>query len=191
MVEGDGEVRAVPELIRRIGYQLDPPVYPEVPEPVLVKRQQIVKQDYLERFMRLATLKLEDRPGGVLLLIDAETDCPAELGPRLLGWAQASHPQTAIGVVLAKRMYEAWFLAAAESLRGRRDLRDDLVAPDDPETTGGPKAWLREQMPPNRRYDEVRDMVALTAALDLELARTRSPSFDKCWRVIKALLTGD
>jgi hypothetical protein len=42
-------------------------------------------------------------------------------------------------------------------------------------------------MEPGRKYVEVLDQPALTARLDLELAR-RSDSFDKCYRDIRRLV---
>jgi hypothetical protein len=92
-----------------------------------------------------------------------------------------------IAVVLAKREYEAWFLAAAESLRGKRGLPDDLQPPDDPEAIQGAKEWLRARMPTDRKYGAVLDQPALTALFDMDAAR-RLGSFDKCYREIVRLL---
>lgn len=88
------------------------------------------------------------------------------------------------GVVLAVREYEAWLVAAASSLRGRSGLPDDLEPPPDPEAIGSPKAWLDRRM---RGYSETTDQPALTAHLDLDLARA-APSFDKLVREVTRLL---
>ena len=90
--------------------------------------------------------------------------------------------------MLAHQEYEGWFLASAESLRGRRGLPSDLLPPDAPEAIRGAKEWLRQRMPKNRRYAETADQVALTGAVDFDLARSRSDSFDKCYREIERLL---
>lgn len=42
-----------------------------------------------------------------------------------------------VSVVIAKKEYEAWFLAAAKSLAGQRGLSDQLDPPLDPESIGG------------------------------------------------------
>jgi hypothetical protein len=81
-------------------------------------------------------------------------------------------------IVIAKNEYEAWFLAAAESLRGQRRLADDIESPRDPEAIRGAKEWLRERMPARTCYSETVDQPALTAIFDLQAAR-RSPSFDR------------
>jgi hypothetical protein len=93
-----------------------------------------------------------------------------------------------ISVVLAKREYEAWFIAAAESLRGHCGLSQEMIADLNPEGIRGAKEWLRRHMPQSRRYAETIDHPALTAVFDLQAAR-RADSFDKCYREIVRLLT--
>ena len=92
-----------------------------------------------------------------------------------------------IAVVLAKHEFEAWFLAAAESLRGERGLRSDIDPPSDPEAIRGAKEWLYNRMQSGKTYRSKRDQPALTARLNLEQARN-ADSFDKCYRDIVRLL---
>jgi len=91
-------------------------------------------------------------------------------------------------VVFAKREFEAWFLAAAESLRGQRGLPDDLAGPPDPEAIRGAKEWLQSRMPHGQSYSESSDQPALTATFDMNAAR-RADSFDKCFRELVRLLS--
>jgi hypothetical protein len=93
-----------------------------------------------------------------------------------------------ISVVLAKKEYEAWFIAAAESLCGECGLPQDLVGDPNPESIRGAKEWLSKHMPQNRRYAETTDQAALTNVFDMHAAR-RADSFDKCYREIIRLLT--
>jgi len=90
------------------------------------------------------------------------------------------------GIVIANREFEAWSLAAAESLAGRRGLRPDLQAPADPESIRDAKGWLSQRM--SARYSGTIDQPALAATMDLALARERSPSFDKLVRDLERLL---
>jgi hypothetical protein len=83
--------------------------------------------------------------------------------------------------------YEAWFLAAAESLRGRRGIALDMPIPPRPESIRDAKGWLSEQMGRNRRYEETSDQAALTAIFDLDAAR-RAHSFDKLYREVSRLI---
>lgn len=90
-------------------------------------------------------------------------------------------------VVLAKTEFESWFLAAAESIAGRRDLPGDLAAPTDPESVRGAKEWLSARMPAGRSYRETRDQAALASVFDLEAAKARSASLRKLWRDLETL----
>jgi hypothetical protein len=142
----------------------------------------------LQRAVQLGTLKILQTGmfGVILVLLDADDDCPAELGPRLL--RQISRPDVAAGVIVAKREYEAWFLAGAQSLRRHRTVSDTAAAPADPEGIRGAKQHLeRHVLVPDAVYQETVDQPALTAALGLEEARA-APSFDKLCRDLCRLL---
>lgn len=186
IVCGDGEGEAVPMLIRRIARVLDPGLVPIVHPVLRVPESRLVKQGELERTVELAANKLSGQ-GGILILLDCDDGCPADDGPKLLKRAVATRGDLPISVVLAKREFETWFLAAAESLRGRRGLSDDLTAPLDPEAVRGAKEWLADRMLPNQSYSATTDQPAFAALFDLETAR-RADSFDKCYREIVQLL---
>ena len=115
IVEGHGELDAVPILLRRIAAAALPAGAVDVRSPIRVDRRKIVKAAELERAVELAARKA-GAGGRILILLDAEDDCPAELAPDLLRRARAARGDRAIRVVLAKTEYEAWFLAAADSI---------------------------------------------------------------------------
>ena len=141
-----------------------------------------------ERTGRLRELGCESRrPGGrILVLLDANGDCPAELGATLLQRARAARPDLLIEVVLAKCEYESWFIAAADSLRGTRGISSAANVPPDPESIRGAKEWLRARM--SGPYSPTADQAALTARFDMTAARRRAPSFDKMWRAVSVLM---
>jgi hypothetical protein len=142
---------------------------------------------YVEKAVERLTRQLR-APRGILILIDADTDCPAELGPTLLERARGARPDIPIGLVLAKREFEAWFLASIESLRGQRGISEDAAMTAGPEDVRDAKGRLTRMMVGSGAYHETRDQPALTAIFDMNLARKRSDSFDKCWREIERLL---
>ena len=188
IVTGDGEVQAVPILVRRIAQQVAPLAVIDCPRPFRSKQDRLVRHpEELERAVQYARLQIERR-GAILVLIDSEGELPCVRGPELLQRARRAAAGIDVGVVLAHREFEAWFLAAAESLRGQCELPLDLVGPPDPERISDAKGWLRARMPRARRYRETRDQAALTAGLDLQAAR-RAPSFDKCYREVARLIT--
>ncbi len=186
IVEGHGECEAVPILVRRIAQTLDPALAPLVHPVIRVPASRLVKQGEIERAIELAARKNAGR-GGILVLLDCDDGCPALDGPALLKRAATTRPNLPVSVVLAKREFEAWFLAAAESLRGRRGLPADLIGPENPEDIRGAKEWLTEKMPQGQSYAESSDQPALTAVFDLNAAR-RADSFDKCHREVVRLL---
>jgi hypothetical protein len=180
IVEGHGDVSALPILIRRIAQSFDTNLGVNIPEPIRVPRHTLTRPGELERHVILAATKVGER-GGLIVLIDSDDDCPATTGPDLLARVRATCAHLPSAVVLAKREFEAWFLAGAESLRGKRALPNDLLPPPDPEAVRGAKEWLRNRMPPGRKYRETVDQPALSAVVDLNLA-ARSPSFAKLQR---------
>ncbi|MCA1708298.1 MAG: DUF4276 family protein [Actinobacteria bacterium] len=187
IVEGHGELAATPILVRRIAELVDPTRFPNPYNPFRVSRGSIVKSGELERYVELAARRVAPR-GAVLLLLDADKDCAATLGPQLLVRARSKRPTVPIGVCLAVREFESWFLAAAESLAGKRALPDDLRSPEDPESIGGAKEWLQFKRTDGRAYSATIDQPALANDFDLAAARAKAPSFDKFWREVERLM---
>ena len=185
IVEGHGEVDAVPILLRRIAAAVRPAAAVDVLSPMRINRSKIVKPQELERAVELAARRT-GADGRILILLDADDDCPARLAPELLQRARAARTDRAIRVVLAKTEYEAWFLAAAGSIAGQQDIAAD-AAPADPEAVRGAKEWLARRMPPGQPYRPTQHQAELTKLFDLDAARS-APSFDKLWRDVTALL---
>src|SRR4051794_21667132 len=124
VVEGQGDERAVPILVRLVAATLDP--MPEVSIVLTVRRpkSKLLRPGGLEDAVELAA-RATGPGGAILILLDSDDDCPAELGPRLLERARAQRGDRVIAVVVGKREFEAWFIACAESLRGHRGLPED------------------------------------------------------------------
>jgi hypothetical protein len=186
VVEGHGEVQAVPELIRRCASLAG---WPSVTVDPVIRQaaSKLLRPRELERVVVLAARKLQGF-GGIFVLLDCDDDCPAILGPSLLARVKEARPDMPTSVVLARREYEAWFLGSAASLAGRRGLPADLRPHPTPELVRGCKEWLSDQMQQGRAYNEVDDQPALTALFELDAARLSCPSFDKCHRELMALL---
>ena len=129
----------------------------------------------MKQAVRLALM--QPNCGAVLVLLDGDSDCPADLGPTVQTWATVAAAGTPCHVVLAHREYEAWFLAAIESLRGRRGVRDDAEPHPAPERPRGAKAQLEARMEPGASYLETTDQPAFSALFSLPAAYRRSRSF--------------
>lgn len=191
IVEGHSEDKAVPRLIHRVAENYySASHYSELvivtPPPIRVHRNQVVKDGELERKVELAARKIKGY-GGILIILDSDDECPAQLGPKLLHRASQIRRNLPIAVVLAKQEFEAWFLAAAESLRGQRGLKNNIHPPTNPETIRNAKRWLSNRMENNKKYRETLDQPELVKLFDIEQAR-QADSFDKCYRDIVRLL---
>ncbi|WP_083438349.1 DUF4276 family protein [Caldimonas brevitalea] len=186
IVEGDGEVRAVPLLLRRIAegqgiFDLT------VPQPIRVHRDQFIRRpDELKRKLLLAAAKAGDS-GAILVLLDADDECPVELAADISRQSARVLPHRTVSVVIAVREYEAWFLAGAKSLAGKRGLDTCIESPADPDSPRNAKGWLNDRMK-GSRYHEVVDQPALTALLDIDDAATRSRSLRKLVAAVKGML---
>jgi hypothetical protein len=187
IVEGDGEVAAVPVLLRRhanrAGWSGRLLALPPIRQPA----SRLLKPGQLERIVELAIRKL-GVPGGIFVLLDCDDACPAELGPRLLTRVLHASRGFPACLVLAHREYEAWFLGAASSIAGKRNLPDPLQPHPQPESVRGCKEWLSRQMPRGAAYNEVEDQPALTEEFDFDLAKSACSSFEKCDRELMGLL---
>lgn len=190
VVEGEGEIFALPVVLRRLMFSMS--IWnADIQRPFLINRGKLIKQGGLEAAVEGVARRLSpSAPGGILILIDADDDCPAELGPTLLRRAQAVRPDRRIAVVLANREFEAWFLAAAPSLGGRAGLSDGLPVPEHSERPRDCKGWLSQHRSDGGSYRPRVDQAALADAFDLGMARRNAPSFDKFCRDVNYLVTG-
>lgn len=178
IVEGYGEVDALPILLRRLADWRGPADYVDVLTPIRVYKDKFLNRpEEFSRHLKLAAAKCGDA-GWILILFDADDDCPAEKGATVLARAQSIIPHRRVAVVLANREYEAWFIAAAESLNGCRGFQSNSKdASFDPEGPRNAKGWMRERMPGG--YGETTDQPAFSQSFDMVRAHERSRSFRK------------
>lgn len=188
IVEGYGEVRAIRILVERIALTLESVSYAEVGKPLRVGRDKLIRRaGEVERYVELAA-KVGGPAGRILILLDADRDCPRDVAATLLGRATEARSDRRIEVVLAKQEYEAWFLAALESVAKHKGVTGPVSRPDDPEAARGAKEQLSALLGGPGSYQPVRDQARLTAVFDIDEARRHSPSFDKMCRAVQALL---
>lgn len=175
IVEGDGEVEALPVLLRRFA-AWRASGWVDIPRPIRVRRDRFINDD--EEFhdkVTLASMKC-DETGWILIVLDADDDCPVTLAESIQQRAQAIAPERRVSVVIAKREYEAWLIAAASSLNGQRGFLLPQHVPD-AESLRGAKEWMSRCMP--QKYHEVSDQAAFSDRIDLDMAYANSRSFRK------------
>jgi hypothetical protein len=173
IVEGEGEVEAAPVLIRRLALAIDPSLSLRF-ERRRIPRSQLIRPGEIERAIG-ALLRQIGRQQPVLILLDADDDCPKDLADKLKAQCRAAHGDASVSIVVAKREYEAWFLAAADSLAACGRLAAQTTAPSDPESIRGAKEWLRDRMGAGNTYSPTRHQPAFSELMELsEAMRARS-----------------
>ena len=186
VVEGDGDRQALPRLLYRIAAELG--VDLRTPkEPFRIPKSKLVASGGVERAVQAQASGVTGA-GGILILLDADDDCPAELGPQLLARAHAVRSDKSVAVVLAKREFEAWFLAAMPSLAEQHGFPGNLPPVASPETPRDCKGQLTRAREQGSPYKETVDQAPLAAIFDMTMARANSQSFDKFYRDVAWLL---
>lgn len=185
IVEGHGEVQAVPLLLRRILEERAPGACLRVNPPLRVKAGSFMNdKEYFAKYLELAARKAKPHENGsVLILLDCEDGCPGVVGPVITAKGRAIRSDVPVIVALAHREYETWFLAAARSLRGVCGLPMDLDPPPVPESLRDAKAWLSARM--STGYNEPNDQPTFTERFSFKEASV-VPSFERFHRKLSA-----
>jgi hypothetical protein len=183
IVEGEGEKQAFPRLCNRIlfnylqvsDWRVNEAAL-KIPRGQLVDgkhpspRRPCVKKE-VERFVWLA--QRQEKAQAVIVLCDADDDCPAIWGP------DASTVVTSImagGAVMACREYESWLLWSRPD--GER-VKAGLAS--SPEQIRDAKGAMTRFV---QNYRPTAHQLAETQQLDIPHVRARSDSFDKLVRTL-------
>ena len=185
IVEGYGEVEALPVLLRRMRNEASAWAV-EIKKPIRHPRSKLTSETGVKQAVEVA--RRQPTCKAILVVFDGDRDCPAELGPKVQGWATAAAAGLPCEVVLPHREYEAWFLAAIESLRPHALIRPDATPLPDPEQPRGAKERLRERIAEDKAYLPRRHQARLSASFSLKLAYQRSRSFQKLTTSFGSLL---
>lgn len=174
LVEGHGETEAMPILIRRL--LQDQNIYDiKIAKPVRLARGRFLKEDWLNRSAAFASIKCEDKAYGLLVVFDADDDCPVEAAEECF---KMLDDKRNVGVIVAHHEFEAWFLASLSSLQGKRGISEEAHFDGDPDEVKNPKRVISRHMLGSRTYIETVDQAPLAQWMSLELAE-RSRSFRK------------
>ena len=177
IVEGHGEVGALPVLIRRIlGERLNRYDL-QIAKPINAKGKDKLRNG-IDRFV---SLTLND--DAALILFDADGDCALELVRDICASCAGINASIPIAVVCAVQEYESWLLASLESVV---DDASDFAG--DPDAVANPKGRIRQAMP-DGRYRETAHQAGLTSRIDLEAAFANSRSFRRLCHALEELVS--
>lgn len=201
IVEGHGEQKAVPLLLRRWfahrrfrNFETRSPAIRASGAGALKCPHNPEQGTGIEYYVELAA---SEKPDGILVVLDADDECQQRaqdpkrlgLGPELLQRARRVAAHIPIEVVVANREYEVWFLAALRTLRrtGRlpREKRWEKSILDI-ESISDCKKPLSQML--GRRYEETTDQTDFTEALPFtSTVARRSRSYQKLLKALQSL----
>jgi hypothetical protein len=203
IVEGFGELTAVPVLIKRWlrHRNFHRNVEVDVNGPVRASGVDALKVPHdeddelgVEYYVGIAMLR---SPDIILVILDADKECPRTLGHSLLARARVLvPPDYPIGVVVANREYEAWFLAAFPSAQFRAGLsglgfspsRGSLPRGTDIEGIADCKGYVAKLLS-LKKYEPTIHQAKLTEHLPFSVGMSRrSRSFRKLLRELGSLM---
>ena len=189
VVEGDGDAAAVPELLMRILHER----YNRYDVFVAQGKSKVVKangrqnlEKKLDKFLQHAQRKPRCR--AILVLLDADVDCPVTLAQQLSQHCDSVRTRCPVQIVCALTSYESWFLASLNTIRGRHGIPSTAALSGDPEDASNPKQWLTDQMPSGQAYKETTHQVSLSRVIDLDLVYRNSRSFRRLCHALEQLL---
>jgi Domain of unknown function (DUF4276) len=186
IVEGDGDLLAVPELIRRVAHAAD--IFDlQILRPH--KRGDLAKvSKRFEDF--LAAGLLEGAPILWVMDYDGERcdDVDRDIETLRMRAAQVA-PQANVDFAFMVKEYESLFLCDRETLcMFFPDIPGHAQWPADPERVRGAKEWISKIRPKGLAYKETVHQVRLTSRIDLHRLRDRSPSFVRFETAVLKLL---
>ena len=190
IVEGDGEVDAVPILLREV-LAASKRSDIQVARPKNAHgRSNLVKDNGVESFIRLAWKERGCR--AILILLDAEGDCAKDVASELAGRAASLGLKVPVAIVCANRQYESWFLASLPSDEAQSDMADyfesEIRFVGNCEDVRSPKRLLTNAMPEGRIYKETLNQASLTQRLDHQMAFSASRSFQRLHHAVQQLV---
>lgn len=181
VVEGRGEVLALPSLCSRILKELGVNDWVVDENPVKQPRSRLVDErmrspkrtpriEFLEAAIEMAARRPAD---AVLVLCDSDDDCAATWGPAA---SAVIRKRIAGAAVMIVREYESWLLtsrARGPTIDGRKidEIRDA-------------KRYLAKEI---RGYKPTVHQLSATRNLDIRCVRAFSPSFDRLVRSLAGI----
>ena len=189
IIEGYGEVNAAPGLVWRILHER---LYRFDISRLGAKRAN-GKPDLLKRLEKFLIYAVIDNFDAVIVLLDAEDDCPFQEVVNLVDRAVALNLSIPVAVVYAKSEYETWFISSlsedrGEGIRAHLNIDQSINAPENVEGIRGAKEWIERYMPSDQRYKETADQEPLTHHIHLDIVYSRSRSFRRLCHAVEELV---
>ena len=189
VVEGAGDAAAFPALLVRIlqkRYNRHDVFVAQGPAKVVKANGRPNLVTKLEKFLQYAQNKPEC--GAILVLVDADIDCPVEFAEQLSQRSRQIGIRYPVQIVCARRAYESWFLASLDTIKGLYGISNTAALAGNAEDVPNPKQWISDQMPRGQAYKETIHQASLSRAIDLDMAYGNARSFRRLCHAVEQLL---
>ena len=187
IVEGDGDVQAVPILLRRICGEIYARWDITIRQPGRLPRSKIVIPAEIGRVYRALARGAVAGSGAVITILDQDDDM--DISALAAAVAAPMDRQAPLEVVVACREFEAWFLGSMESLRAHHSVRNDARFDGHPEhprdATGRVEGLMLES------YRETLHQPAFARLMTFATARQRCPSFEFLVQAVGGLIRSE
>lgn len=187
VVEGEGEVAAVPALLARV-FQHHERYDWFVDERRTMKvgalaafRKNI---DKYSRYLRIQA------PDAVLIVLDLDDGCPMNEAVELASALRLHGLPFPVSIVLAHREYEAWFLASLDSIAAEEPLLRGGSYDGEPESPRDCKGRLSAIMPEGQIYKPTLHQARFTRVLNIDAALAGSRSFRRLVHAVEEVTSG-
>lgn len=175
IVEGEGDVRAVPLLIRRILERSG------IFDVDLLPTQRRGEYPTVSKNFDTLFLAATKENAPILWIMDFDTkgyECPYAEAAKLIERAQALRPGWPLKIAFLVKEYECLFLYDENATRSVfADIPKPVEFPRNPQEIRGAKEWLSARRPKGMAYKETVHQQKITAHLNLDLLHERCRDF--------------
>ncbi len=193
IVEGEGDMRAVPILLRRVLHEVFQQYTWNVARPKKAHSLSALRKR-LSDYIRYAEMERDAQ--AILILLDLDDGCPAIEAQQLADDIRAASPQLPVAIILAHREYEAWFLASVDTIAQQEGQKyhftptflQNATVPANAENIRDAKGWLSKHMLPGYRYKETAHQPSMTTLIDFDIAVQRSRSLRRLLHAVELLI---
>lgn len=173
IVEGHGEKDAIPLLLRRLVHGKFQRWMTQFKPYNAHGRGNLTDP---KRFDQILSRSLMERDlEAIIVVLDAENDCPKDLAVKLADWVRQRNPQAPVAIVVANRCYEAWLLAGH-----CWDKQPEAITP------GMAKGLIGRKM--GQPYKETINQTRLTAQMKIWKAYRHCRSFRRLVNAVRQLI---
>ena len=135
---------------------------------------------------------VRDGCGAILVVLDADADCPLELATTLSTKVVESRLSVPVAIACAKSEFETWFIctltdASGQSMSERLHIPLPVNVPDNIEDVRDAKGWLQNQMNRSYPYNPAMEQDDLVYHINIESVLDRSRSFRRFCHAVEEL----